>query len=177
VGRAGLNGASIRAVVPGDLAAISAIFAHYVQHTVATFEETPRSVREWGELAVRLHGLDLPFLVAESGGEVCGYGYASPWRSKPAYRHTAEDSVFVAPAATGRGLGRLLLGGVVDGCARGGTRQLIAVIADTGDPASAALHEAFGFTIAGRLTAVGYKQGRWIDTVLMQRAVSQLLRE
>ena len=138
---------------------------------MATFEETPRSVTDWRELAVRLHGLDLPFLVAESSGEISGYAYASPWRSKPAYRHTAEDSVFVAPGATCRGLGRLLLSGVLDGCGRGGTRQLIAVIADTGDPASAALHDAFGFTFAGTLTAVGYKHGRWIDTVLMQRAV------
>ena len=117
---------------------------------MATFEETARSVREWGELSVRLHDLDLPFLVADSGGELSGYGYATPWRSKPAYRHTAEDSVFVAPGATGRGLGRLLLGGVLEACGRGGTRQLIAVIADTGDPASAALHEAFGFAVAGR---------------------------
>ena len=172
MGRAGLSEVSIRPVAPGDLAAVSAIFAYYVEHTVATFEETPRSLRDWDELAVRLHGLDLPFLVAESGGEVSGYAYASPWRSKPAYRHTAENSVFVAPGGTGRGLGRLLLGGVLDGCRRGRTRQLIAVIADTGDPASAALHEAFGFTVAGTLTAVGYKHGRWIDTMLMQRAIS-----
>jgi phosphinothricin acetyltransferase len=172
VGRAGLSETSIRPVAPGDLHAVSAIFAYYVEHTVATFEESPRSVREWGELAVRLHGLDLPFLVAESGGEISGYAYASPWRSKPAYRHTAEDSVFVAPGATGGGLGRLLLGGVLDGCGRGRTRQLIAVIADSGDQASAALHEAFGFTVAGRLMAVGYKHGRWIDTMLMQRAIS-----
>ncbi len=109
--------------------------------------------------------------MAESRGEITGYAYASPWRNKPAYRHTAEDSVFVAPGATGRGLGRQLLGGVLDGCGRGATRQLIAVIADTGDPASAALHEAFGFTVAGTLSAVGYKHGRWIDTLLMQRAI------
>ena len=172
MGRARLSGISIRTVAPDDLAAVSDIFAYYVQNTVATFEETPRSVREWGELAVRLHGLDLPFLVAECDGEISGYGYATPWRSKPAYRHTAEDSVFVAPEAIGRGLGRLLLGGVLAACERSGTRQLIAVIADTGDPASAALHAAFGFSVAGRLTAVGYKQDRWIDTVLMQRAIS-----
>jgi phosphinothricin acetyltransferase len=172
VGRVRLNGVSIRPVAPGDLDAISLIFAHYVENTVVTFEEIPRSVWEWGELAVQLHGLDLPFLVADSDGEISGYAYASPWRSKPGYRYTAEDSVFVAPEATGRGLGRLLLRGVLDHCGRGGTRQLIAVIADTGDQASTALHEAFGFSIAGRLTAVGYKHGRWIDTLLMQRAMS-----
>lgn len=172
MGRAGLSGVSIRPVVPGDLDAVSVIFAHYVENTVVTFDEIPRSVREWGELAVQLQGLDLPFLVADFDGEISGYAYASPWRSKPGYRYTAEDSVFVAPEATGRGLGRLLLRGVLDDCGRGGTRQMIAVIADTGDPASAALHEAFGFSIAGRLTAVGYKHGRWIDTLLMQRAIS-----
>jgi phosphinothricin acetyltransferase len=172
VGRAGLSGVSIRAVAPGDLEAVSVIFGYYAEHTVATFEESPRSMREWGELAVRLHGLDLPFLVAESGGEISGYAYASPWRSKPAYRHSAEDSVFVTPEATGRGLGRLLLAGVLEACGRGGTRQLIAVIADSDDPASVALHAAFGFSVAGRLTAVGYKHGRWIDTLLMQRAIS-----
>ncbi len=170
--RTGLSKVSIRAVTPGDLEAVGDIFGYYVEHTVATFEETPRSVREWDELAVRLHDLDLPFLVAESGGEITGYAYASPWRSKPAYLHTAEDSVFVAPGATGRGVGRLLLSGVLEACGRGSTRQLIAVIADSGDPAPAALHEAFGFTVAGRLTAVGYKHGRWIDTLLLQRAVS-----
>ena len=106
MGRAGLSGVSIRAVAPGDLEAVSVIFGYYAEHTVATFEESPRSMREWGELAVRLHGLDLPFLVAESGGEISGYAYASPWRSKPAYRHSAEDSVFVRrlrPPAAGWG--------------------------------------------------------------------------
>ncbi len=171
MGRAGLNEVIIRSAVPADLAAVAAIFAYYAENTVTTFEETPRSVRDWGELAVRLHDLDLPFLVADVGGEISGYAYASPWRSKPAYRYTAEDSIFVAPEATGRGLGRMLLGGVLEASGRVGLRQMIAVIADTGDPASAALHAAFGFTTVGRLSAVGYKHGRWIDTLLMQRAV------
>jgi phosphinothricin acetyltransferase len=136
-----------------------------------TFEEKARTEREWAELFVRLKGLDLPFLVAESNGEIDGYGYASPWRGKPGYRHTVEDSVFVARGRAGRGIGRLLLTGLLDGCARSGVRQVIAVIADTGEPASAALHEALGFRAVGRLEAVGYSRGRWIDTLLMQRAV------
>jgi L-amino acid N-acyltransferase YncA len=171
VGRAGLSTLT-RPATPDDLGAVAGIFAWYVQHTVATFEETPRSGPEWAELRVLLNDRELPFLVAETEAEIDGYAYASPWRGKPAYRHTVEDSVFVAPDRTGRGLGGLLLSGLLAACAGSGARQMIAVIADTGDPASVALHNAAGFTAAGRLRAVGYKHGRWIDTLLMQRAIS-----
>jgi len=170
VGRAGLN-ERIRPVTAADLDAVAEIFGWYVQHTVTTFEETPRVVREWDELRVRLDGLGLPFLVAEADGGIAGYAYVSPWRQKPAYRHTVEDSVFVAHDLTGRGTGRLLLGGLLSSCSASGARQVIAVIADSADPASAALHAAFGFTEAGRLKHVGYKHGRWIDTLLMQRSL------
>jgi L-amino acid N-acyltransferase YncA len=170
VGRGGLS-TLVRAVGPADLDAVADIFAWYVQNTVSTFEETPRAAREWAELSVWLQGLNLPFLVAEADGEIAGYAYASPWRTKPAYRHTVEDSIFVAPGRTGRGLGRLLLGRLLAGCADSGARQIIAVIADTGETAAAALHEAFEFTVAGRLRAVGYKHGCWIDTLLMQRTI------
>ncbi|UNZ21931.1 N-acetyltransferase [Streptomyces sp. 891-h] len=111
----------------------------------------------------------MPFLVAELNGEVAGYAYAAPWRPKPAYRYTVEDSVYLVPDVTGRGLGSALLGAVLTQCAQAGMRQMVAVIADTGSDASTALHKRFGFTHAGRLTAVGHKQGRWVDTVLMQR--------
>jgi L-amino acid N-acyltransferase YncA len=168
VGRGGLN-ALVRAVTPGDLDAVADIFAWYVRNTVTTFEENPRTSREWSELSVWLDGLDLPFLVAEADGDIAGYAYAGPWRAKPGYRHTVEDSVFVANGWTGHGTGRFLLARLLEACAESGARQMIAVIADTGEKASAALHEAFGFTVAGRLTAVGYKHGRWIDTLLMQR--------
>lgn len=150
---------------------MAGIFAWYAEHTVATFEEAGRSAREWADLLTRLPDLGLPFLVAEVDDEIAGYAYASPWRAKPGYRHTAEDSVFVARNRTGRGIGGLLLAALLDGCARSDVRQVIAVIADTGEPGSVALHEAFGFTTAGRLEAVGHKHGRWIDTLLMQRAV------
>ena len=112
----------------------------------------------------------LPFLVAETGGVVAGDAYASPWRPKPAYRHTAEDSVYLAPGQRGRGLGRLLLEALLAGCADADVRQVVAVIVDSGDPASAALHQACGFAVAG-LSRVGYKHGRWIDTLLMQRGL------
>lgn len=177
MGRATLNPqVRIRAAARDDLGAVAGIFGWYAEHTVATFEESARPERDWAELLARLPGLGLPFLVAETAGEVAGYAYAGPWRAKPGYRYTAEDSVFVAHGQTGRGIGSALLAALLDGCARGPIRQLVAVIADAGEPGSAAagsvaLHEAFGFTAAGRLRAVGFKHGQWIDTLLLQRAV------
>ncbi|WP_327290409.1 GNAT family N-acetyltransferase [Streptomyces sp. NBC_01198] len=164
--------AIIRPAVPADLAAVTEIFAHYVSQTVITFEQTPPTVAEWQR---RLHDLadrGLPFLVADLDGDVAGYAYAGPWRPKPAYRHTVENSIYLAPDQTGRGLGGALLGALLTGCAQAGVRQMIAVIADTGSGASTALHKRFAFTHAGRLTGVGYKHGRSIDTVLMQRALT-----
>jgi L-amino acid N-acyltransferase YncA len=159
----------VRAAVPADAEPVAAIFAHYVATSVATFEEVAPTAADWrqrlGDRATR----NLPFLVAEDGGSVCGYAYASPWRPKSAYRHTVEDSVFLSPGCTGRGIGSALLGSLLAGCAAAGARQVIAVIADTGSDASAALHRRFGFTQAGLLAGVGRKHGRWIDTLLMQK--------
>jgi L-amino acid N-acyltransferase YncA len=159
----------VRPAVRADLGAVAGILAFYVTNSVATFEEDPPGLVHWQQ---RLDGLaerGLPFVVAEAGGVVTGYAYASPWRPKPAYRHTAEDSVYLAPGQRGRGLGRRLLESLLTGCADAGVRQVIAVIADSGDPASVALHRACGFADAGRLRRVGYKHGRWVDTVLLQR--------
>ena len=174
----------VRAAVPADAGPVAAIFAHYVATSVATFEEVAPTAADWrqrlGELAAR----NLPFLVAEAaatgggvagggvaggGGPVCGFAYASPWRPKSAYRHTVEDTVYLSPGCTGRGIGSALLGMLLAGCAAAGARQVIAVIADTGSDASAALHRRFGFTQAGLLSGVGRKHGRWIDTLLMQK--------
>lgn len=154
-----------------DLGAVAAIYAHYVTATVATFEEVPPTVDDWRVRLDDLAARGLPFLVARVDDEVAGYAYAAPWRPKPAYRHTVEDSVYLAPGSTGRGVGRSLLEPLLDGCEAAGMRQVIAVIADTGSDASAALHRRLGFTHVGRLTAVGRKHGRWIDTVLMQRTL------
>ena len=107
--------------------------------------------------------------VGGGGGFVCGFAYASPWRPKSAYRHTVEDTVYLSPGCTGRGIGSALLGTLLAGCAAAGARQVIAVIADTGSDASAALHRRFGFTRAGLLSGVGRKHGVWIDTLLMQK--------
>jgi phosphinothricin acetyltransferase len=159
----------IRSAGDADLVAVAEIFAHYVTHSVATFEETPPTVGDWQHKLADLHERALPFLVAAAGAQVVGYAYATPWRPKPAYRHTVEDSVYLAPGWTGKGLGRLLLTSLLARCADSGARQVIAVIADSGAEASAALHRGCGFTDAGRLTEVGFKHGRWVDTVLMQR--------
>ena len=159
----------IRAAGPADLEPVAAIFAHYVATSVATFEEVAPTAADWQRRLDELTAQELPFLVAEDGRDICGFAYASPWRPKPAYRHTVEDTVYLSPGYTGRGIGSALLGGLLAGCAAAGARQVIAVIADTGSGASAALHRRFGFTQAGLLSGVGRKHGRWIDTLLMQK--------
>ena len=160
----------VRAAVPADAEPVAEIFAHYVATSVATFEEVAPTAADWRRRLGGLAAQNLPFLVAADGdGSVCGFAYASPWRPKPAYRHTVEDTVYLSPGHIGRGIGSALLGTLLAGCADAGARHVIAVIADTGSDASAALHRRFGFTQAGRLSGVGRKHGRWIDTVLMQK--------
>jgi len=158
----------IRPAAPGDLDAVAAIFSHYVTRSVITFEVTPPTAGEWRRAHGDLVARGLPFLVCEQAGQVAGYAYAAPWRAKPAYRHTVESTIYLAPDRTGRGLGRRLLCTLQQRCALAGVEQMIAVIADTGDPASIGLHRACGFTDAGRLCHVGRKNGRVIDTLLMQ---------
>lgn len=152
-----------------DLGPVAAIYAHYVRHSVATFETEAPSVSSWRTRLGDLTERRLPFLVAAADEVICGYAYAGPWRGRPAYRFSVEDAVYVAPGQARRGIGSALLGGLLDSCAAAGLRQVIAVIADSGDDSSVALHSRFGFAEAGRLTEVGHKHGRWLDTVLMQR--------
>ncbi|MGV9378261.1 N-acetyltransferase family protein [Nonomuraea sp. NPDC003707] len=159
---------SIRALAEADLPAVADIYAHYVTGGVATFDETPLDIGQWRAKADGIAGAGLPFLVAEVDGAVAGYAYVAQYRPKPAYRHTVEDTIYLAPAFTGRGLGKLLLAELIKKTGETPARQMIAVIADSGDPASARLHKAFGFEEAGRLRAVGFKHGRWIDTLLLQ---------
>jgi phosphinothricin acetyltransferase len=161
----------VRPVGAADLDQVSEIFGWYAVNSVATFEELPRPHSEWHRHVAELAELGLPFLVAETGGGIAGYAYAAPWRRKPAYRLTVEDSVFVAPGRTGSGIGRRLLTELLAHCATAGLRHVIAVIADSGDQASVSLHLGCGFTRAGRLTGVGFKRGQWIDTLLMQRTL------
>ncbi|AXX30730.1 Sortase and related acyltransferase [Actinosynnema pretiosum subsp. pretiosum] len=159
---------TIRPCAGDDLAAVAAIYAHYVEHGVATFDEVAPSEEDWAGKRADIAARGLPFLVAELDGVVSGFAYAAPWRWKRAYRHTAEDTIYLAPGATGHGLGKALLGSVVEAAREAGIRQLIAVIADSGDGSSAALHRRFGFHEAGVLREVGHKHGRWIDTALWQ---------
>jgi L-amino acid N-acyltransferase YncA len=162
----------VRPVGVSDLDAIAAIYAHYVANTVVTFDETSPTVPMWLGRMNALAARGMPFLVAGDGGEVLGFAYCGPWRAgKPAYRHTAEDSVYVAPHATGRGIGTRLLGEVLGQAERVGLHQVIAVVVDTGDPASVQLHQRCGFDTVGRLARVGHKHGRWLDTILLQRAL------
>lgn len=165
--------ASIRAADPGDLAAIAEIYAHYVRHSVATFELEPPPTREWRDRFDWCARRGLPFLVSEQGGGVAGYAYCSSWRERPAYARTIQDSIYLCPQATGRGIGRPLLEELLRRSARTDAREMLAVIADFGDPASVEVHKRCGFVEVGRLHGVGYKFGRWLDTVLLQRSLHQ----
>jgi phosphinothricin acetyltransferase len=120
-----------------------------------------------------IHAAGYPYLVAEDTDGVLGYAYASAYRSRPAYRYTVENSVYVDAAAVGRGVGRRLLTALIDECTRRGFRQMLAVIGDSGNAASIGLHRACGFTECGTLRSVGFKFGRWVDSVLMQRALGR----
>lgn len=161
----------LRPALPADLRQVGEIFGWYAANSVATFEEVPRSDAAWAQLRDELAELGLPFLVAETSGRVAGYAYAGPWRRKSAYRYTVEDSIFIEPSHIGLGIGRQLLTGLLSACADADVRQVLAVIADSGNQAAIRLHEACGFIRAGRLADVGYKHGSWIGTTLMQRAI------
>lgn len=156
-----------------DAPAIAAIYAHYVLNSTATFELDPPDVEEIGKR--RRHVLDrgLPHLVVESDGAVLGYAYSSPYRPRKAYRFTVEDSIYIHPEYTRKGFGRLLLAALIEGCEPAGFRQMVAVIGGADNLASIRLHEHFGFRHAGVLRAIGFKLGRWADTVLMQRALGE----
>ncbi|WP_436789344.1 N-acetyltransferase family protein [Yinghuangia sp. YIM S10712] len=159
----------IRPTHPDDLEAIAAIYAHYVHNSVATFDEVPPSTEDWRAKAYDLYARRLPFLVAEADWQVVGFAYAAPWRPKPAYRHTAEDTIYLHPDHGGKGLGKALLTTLLPLCADAGVRRLLAVIADGCDNnPSSRLHKSVGFTEAGRLNGVGHKFDRWIDTVIYQ---------
>lgn len=160
---------TVRDAADADLAAVQAIYAHFVLHGLASFEEVPPSTAEIARRREAVRALGLPYLVAEAEGRVLGFAYAGPYRPRPAYRYTVEDSVYVAPDAGGRGAGRALLATLIRRCEAAGFRQMVAVIGDSGNAASIGLHRALGFETAGVLRSVGFKFGRWVDSVLMQR--------
>jgi phosphinothricin acetyltransferase len=154
---------------PFDLSAIADIYAHHVLHGLASFEEAPPGKEEMRRRWEAIIAAKLPYLVAEREGCVVGYCYASPYRPRAAYRHTIEDSVYVAPGYAGQGIGGALLSALIERCEGSAWRQMVAVIGDSGNAGSIALHRARGFRLVGTLENVGFKFGRWVDTVLMQR--------
>lgn len=161
----------VRPATAADLPAITAIYRHHVLHGLASFEVEPPDAAEMARRFDAIRALGLPYFVAENAGRVAGYAYAAVYRMRPAYRYTVEDSVYVDHDSAGRGIGSTLMPALIDGCAAAGRRQIIAVIGDSANHASIKLHEKFGFQRVGLLPAVGYKFGRWVDSVLMQREV------
>lgn len=157
----------VRDAVPGDAAALSAIYEHYVLNTVITFDETPLTPPEWAGKVAHMQADGWPVLVAEVDGAVLGYAYVSQFRPKSAYRFTVEDSIYLAPTATGRGIGRPLLSELIERARAAGAHSVIAVIAAPGE-VSIALHHRAGFVHAGVLADVGFKFGEWVDTIQMQ---------
>lgn len=164
----------IRAATAEDFAAITKIYAHHVLHGTATFEIDPPDRNTMLDRYATIIAGGLPYLIAESNGQTIGYAYASAYRPRPAYRFTIEDSIYIDAEHTGRGCGRALLKALIDLCAQGPWRQMIAVIGDSANLPSIRLHERFGFEPVGTLRNVGFKFERWLDTVLMQKSFSVL---
>jgi len=160
---------AIRDACDDDLAAIQAIYARHVLHGAASFEEEPPTVAEMARRRHDVMSRGLPYLTAEHEGRVVGHAYATPYRARAAYRFSIENSVYVADGLQRAGVGRALLGALIARCETGPWRQMIAVIGDSANAASIGLHAALGFRMIGTIENVGFKFGRWVDTVLMQR--------
>lgn len=161
----------IRDSRPDDIAAVAAIYREAVLFGSASFETVPPDEAEMRRRHATVLAGGHCWLVAERNGTVLGYAYAGPYRARPAYRWTVENSVYVDAAVRGAGVGRRLLAALIDAEAAKGSRQMIAIIGDSANVASLRLHERAGFVPVGTLRTVGWKHGRWLDTVLMQRAL------
>jgi phosphinothricin acetyltransferase len=163
---------TIRDSQADDIPAITAIYARYVTASLATFDEVAPSPEEMAQRRTDLLAMGLPFIVAaEPGGRLAGYAYAAKFRLRSAYRFTLEDSIYVDPSAIRRGIGSALLRTLIERCTALGHRQMVAVIGDTANAGSIGLHEKMGFARVGVMPAVGFKLGRWVDAVLMQRTL------
>jgi len=161
----------VRDATEHDIPAIQRIYAHHVLTGTASFEEEPPSLDEMVARRDDAVRRGLPYLIAELDGAVAGYAYAAPYRSRPAYRYSLENSVYVSHDQVRRGVGAALLPALIARCEAGPWRQMIAIIGDSGNAASIALHQRFGFRHVGTLHDVGWKFGRWLDSVIMQRAL------
>ena len=163
---------SMRDARLADMPAVREIYNYYVANSTVTFDEDAMTLREWRAKFTYLHKLGMPFLVAESpSGQLLGYALVAPWKQKRAYRYTVENSIYLGPAAAGKGLGRALLAELIERSRAAGLKEIIAVIADQGAEASIALHERFGFVEIGRMGRVGFKFDRWLGTVLLQNSL------
>jgi len=161
---------TVRAARPDDAAQIAALYGHHVRHGTATFDTEPPPVEHWRDMVDSMRARGWPFLVAEADGAVLGFAYAAQFRDRPAYRHCCEDSIYIHADRLGHGIGTALLGALVEAARASGFAQMLAVIGGA-EPASVALHTKLGFRHSGRMKNVGYKFGRWLDIVYMQRAL------
>jgi L-amino acid N-acyltransferase YncA len=167
------NTPAIRAACASDLPALAELYAYYVLNGLASFELDPPDVAEMARRHAFVVALGLPYLVAEVEGRIAGYAYASPYRARPAYRFTVETSVYVHRDFLKHRVGSALMTPLISACEAAGYRQMVAIIGDSANVGSIRLHERFGFVRVGLLPAVGWKFGRWVDSVLMQRALGR----
>ena len=163
----------IRPSTEQDLDAITRIYAHHVLHGTGTFETTPPTLEEMTARRADVLSKGLPWLVAEEAGEVLGYAYGNWFKPRPAYRFSVEDSIYLAPEAAGKGLGRALLAELLATLERSGIRKVMAVIGDSANAGSIGVHKALGFEQVGVVQACGWKFGRWLDIVMMQHAIGE----
>ena len=163
----------IRPALESDMPAVQEIYSHYVRLTTASFEEEPPTVAEMTARWQRVQSRGLPYLVAVKGNKVTGYAYAAPFRERSGYRYTIEDSIYVAEGFVGRNIGHALLTELVDRCTALGFRQMVAVIGDSTNASSLAIHSRHGFFVVGALSSTCFKFGRWVDAVLMQRILGE----
>ena len=169
---AGEGEITVRAAFESDLPAVMEIYNYYIQNSVVTFDVDSMSLGSWIEKFRWIQGLRLPFLVAVTeSGYVLGFAYVAPWRQKSAYRKTVEDSIYLRPSATGKRVGTKLMTALLESAHQAGVREVVAVISDKGAESSIQLHESHGFTHQGHLGKVGFKFGRWLGTVLLQKSL------
>jgi len=163
---------TIRDATPADLPDVREIYNHYVMNSTVTFDEERMTLAALRHKFQKVTEKKMPFLVAESpSGQLLGYAYVYPWKEKAAYRFTVENSIYLGPASTGKGLGRALLAELIERSKAAGLKEIIAVIADKGAEASIQMHRSFGFKEIGHMGKVGFKFGRWLGTVLMQKSL------
>lgn len=164
---------TLRDALDHDMPAVQGIYAHHVIHGTASFELEPPTLEQMLQRRADICANGLPYVVAEANGEIVGYAYATLYRPRPAYRFTVEDSVYVREGMAGLGIGQRLLETVIQRCTDDGRRQMVAIIGNSENLASMRLHERLGFRTVGVFESVGFKHGRWLDTVIMQRKLGE----